>query len=85
MPAHTVPLSGTLVVTTDESLRDRVGFQLYMAEQGQTGEKEDAKCSVIPLVLDYLYTGQPDQAWAELYRLYPYPDVETLRAEIEEA
>jgi len=32
------------------------------------------KCAVLPLVLDYLYTGQADQAWAALNRLYHYPD-----------
>jgi hypothetical protein len=32
------------------------------------------KCAVLPLVLDYVYIGQADQAWATLNRLYDYPD-----------
>jgi len=43
------------------------------------------KCTVLPLVLDYLYAGLPEPAWAELYRLYTPPDVETFRAEIQSA
>lgn len=59
-----------------------------LAEQGVPGEmcEYDAttKCSVLPVVLDYLYSGLPDTAWAELYRLYDYPDVDSLRTEIEQ-
>lgn len=43
---------------------------------------ETTKCAVLPVVLDYLYSGQPDQAWSELARLYPYPDREQFRQEI---
>ena len=40
---------------------------------------------MLPLVLDYLYTGRPEKAWSELDRLYTGPDVEAFRAEIEQA
>jgi hypothetical protein len=43
------------------------------------------KCAVLAVVLDYLYAGLPQYAWAELYRLYHYPDVDVFRAEIEQA
>jgi hypothetical protein len=41
------------------------------------------KCGVLPVVLDYLYSGRASDAWAELYQWYAYPDVDTWRAEIE--
>jgi hypothetical protein len=40
------------------------------------------KCAVLPLVLDYLYTGQADQAWMALGRVYHYPDRLVFWAEI---
>jgi len=46
---------------------------------------ESPECQVLPLVLDYLYTGQPEKAWSELDRLYTGPDVEAFGAEIEQA
>lgn len=56
------------------------------AEAATPGEycewDETTKCAVLPVVLDYLYSGQWDKAWAELDRLYPYADKETFREEI---
>ena len=46
---------------------------------------ESPECQVLPLVLDYLYSGQPEKAWSELDRLYTGLDVEAFRAEIEQA
>jgi hypothetical protein len=43
------------------------------------------KCGVLPLVLDYLYSGQDGRAWAELDRLYDGPDVLLFWAEIVQA
>ena len=40
------------------------------------------KCAVLPVVLDYLYSGQPEMAWSELERLYPYEDREEFKQEI---
>lgn len=64
--------------------RDTV--QAELATPGGKGEFDGTtKCAVLALVLDYLYAGFPERAWTEFYRLYPYPDRETFRAEIEEA
>ena len=38
------------------------------------------KCSVLPLVLDYLYSGQTDQGWKVLHEYYTYPDVDEIEA-----
>lgn len=46
------------------------------------GDDGTPKCGVLPLVLDYLYMGQPEKAHQELLRLYPYPDVELFWNEI---
>ena len=35
---------------------------------------QTTKCVVLPLVLDYLYSGQADRVWTELNGLYHYPD-----------
>jgi hypothetical protein len=42
------------------------------------------KCGVLPLVLDYLYSGQVDRGWEALYHYYQLPDVEAFRADIEQ-
>ena len=44
---------------------------------------ETSKCAVLPLILDYLYSGRMDQAWEVLERYYSFPDADTFRAEIE--
>jgi len=49
-----------------------------MCEWDETG-----KCSVLPLVLDYLYSGRIAQAWEALARYYALPDASAFRAEIE--
>lgn len=41
------------------------------------------KCAVLPLVLDYLYSGAPAKAWEALALYYKYPDAAKFRAEIE--
>jgi hypothetical protein len=68
---------------------DDIATHTQMAEQAEPGAMGEwdgtTKCSVLPLVLDYLYSGQPDQAWAALKRWYSHPDLESFRAEIEEA
>jgi hypothetical protein len=42
-----------------------------------------AKCGVLPLVLDYLYSGDPNEAWGALELYYPFSDRDEFRAEIE--
>lgn len=58
-----------------------------LAETAVPGEMcewdNDTKCAVLPLVLDYLYSGRAAEAWAALEQLYPYPDAQVFRAEIE--
>ncbi len=41
-----------------------------------------SKCSVLPLVLNLLYSGQTEAAWAALDRYYPDADRDDFRAEI---
>ena len=54
------------------------------AEPGEFGEwDETTKCGVLPLMLDYLYTGQAVLAWMELDRLYDFPDGRVFWAELE--
>lgn len=45
---------------------------------------EIAASAVTQLVLLYLYTGRPTEAWEALYRHYSFPNVEDLRQRIEE-
>lgn len=69
-----------------DSYAPMIAEHVYRAEAGQPGGLGEwdntTKCSILPLVLDYLYTGQKDKAYAELYRLYLYPDVEDFWKEI---
>jgi hypothetical protein len=54
------------------------------AKPGSAGEDDrTTKCSVLPVVLDYLYSGDAPKAWSEFQRLYTFPDAATFRAEIE--
>ncbi|MCX6093456.1 MAG: hypothetical protein NTY63_01365, partial [Candidatus Bipolaricaulota bacterium] len=69
-------------------LDDAIGRDLGLAEQGAAGSvlgewDETSKCSVLPLVLDYLYAGRIAEAWDALARYYPFPDSAAFRAEIE--
>jgi hypothetical protein len=53
------------------------------ASPGDLGEWDmTTKCAVLPLVLDYLYMGQTERAWAELRRLNTFPDVAEFQAKI---
>ena len=67
---------------------DDIARDLKLAEEatpGGMGEWDnDTKCAVLPLVLDYLYSGRADEAWAAFDRLYTYPDASVFRAEIEQ-
>jgi len=54
------------------------------APDGEMGEFDGTnKCAVLPVVLNYLYSGQYDMAWSEFYRLYRGTDAEAFRTEIE--
>ncbi len=53
------------------------------AQPEEMGEWDGTtKCSVLPLVLDYLYSGQPGLAWDTLVQYYAYPDRALLWAEV---
>jgi hypothetical protein len=66
---------------------DAIAAHTALAEQavpGGLGEWDaTTKCAVLPLVLDYLYSGQPDQAWAALENYYQFPDAAAFREEIQ--
>ncbi|MFT3890502.1 MAG: hypothetical protein QM730_02620 [Anaerolineales bacterium] len=36
---------------------------------------DETQCTILPLVLDYLYSGQRDKAWDILKSYYPFPDL----------
>lgn len=78
-----VPASPKFASLYEESITQ----DMQRAEQaapGEYGENDNTnKCSVLPVVLDYLYSGQTDKAWSELSRLYTFPDVDQFRSEIE--
>lgn len=47
-----------------------------------SGDIERAKCLALAPVLNYLYSGRLVEAWEELNRLYPYPDVNEFHYDI---
>ncbi|MEN6368508.1 MAG: hypothetical protein ABFD77_02285 [Thermotogota bacterium] len=70
-------------------LEDSIEQDLQLAEQGAAGSvlgewDETSKCSVLPLVLDYLYAGRIAEAWDALARYYPFPDRTAFQTEIEQ-
>ncbi|MCP4541647.1 MAG: hypothetical protein GY832_31325 [Chloroflexi bacterium] len=46
---------------------------------------QTTKCAVLPLILDYLYSGQTDQAWTKLNELYHHSDTLLFWAEVMQA
>jgi hypothetical protein len=66
---------------------DDIAMHTTLAAQAVPGgmceDDGTTKCAVLPLVLDYLYSGRATDAWAQLYQWYAYPDVDTFRAEVE--
>ncbi|MDD5645905.1 MAG: hypothetical protein PHW86_01910 [Candidatus Bipolaricaulis sp.] len=69
-------------------LDDAIGRDRGLAEQGAAGSvlgewDETSKCSVLPLVLDYLYAGRELEAWHALDRYYPFADRAAFQTEIE--
>jgi hypothetical protein len=60
--------------------------QAEYAEPGELGEWDASnKCSILPVVLDFLYSGQDSMAWDTFSRLYTYPDALLFWAEIRQA
>jgi len=60
-----------------------------MAEDAVAGDlaewDETTKCAVLPLLLDYLYTGQADQAWIAFNRFYAHSDALLFWSEVVQA
>ncbi|MCL4254033.1 MAG: hypothetical protein KJ043_09670 [Anaerolineae bacterium] len=55
------------------------------AVAGGAGEWDNTtKCQVLPIVLDYLYSGQSDAAWEALNAYYREADLTEFRAQIEQ-
>jgi hypothetical protein len=69
----------------DEICLDTERAQAAAAGGADWGWDGTPKCEVLPLVLDYLYSGDPDAAWDALETYYRFPDRDAFRAEIEAA
>jgi hypothetical protein len=67
----------------DEIERDMGLARARGCEGSDGGWDGTGKCAVLPLVLDYLYSGDSAAAWAALATYYPEADRDTFRAEIE--
>jgi hypothetical protein len=53
------------------------------AQPGELGEWDGtSKCAVLPLVLDYIYTGQDEEAWEAFRRFYTHADAMLFWAEM---
>jgi hypothetical protein len=67
----------------DEIRRDTERAKLALTGGGDAGWDGTPKCDVLPLVLDYLYSGDPEAAWEALEAYYLFPDRDAFLAEIE--
>jgi hypothetical protein len=67
----------------DEIRRDTERAKLALTGGGDAGWDGTPKCDVLPLVLDYLYSGEPEAAWDALETYYLFSDRDAFRAEIE--
>lgn len=69
-----------------QSYTDDISKNILLAANAQPtiGDWDGTtKCSVLPLILDYLYSGQDDKAWEALALYYAYPDLEALKTDIQ--
>ncbi len=69
---------------TEDIVRDRQDA-IGAKAQDKCEWDNSTKCSVLPVVLDYLYSGRQDKAWAELHNYYRFQDEKTFRQEIWDA
>ena len=67
----------------DEIRLDTEHAKLALTGGGDAGWDGTPKCDVLPLVLDYLYSGDPEAAWDAFETYYLFPDRDAFRAEIE--
>ena len=69
-----------------EEYSQEILTQTQAAETATVGERsewdETTKCSVLPMVLAHIYSGDLETARSELRRIYTYPDVDTFWDEI---
>ncbi len=63
--------------------RDTERARAALSTGADLGWDGTPKCEVLPLVLDLLYSGDPDGAWRALEAHYPFPDRDAFRVEIE--
>ena len=71
------------VLYQDEICLDTQRARALGLEEADGGWDGTGKCDVLPLVLDYLYSGRAASAWAALEAYYPESDRDAFRAEIE--
>jgi hypothetical protein len=69
----------------DEIRLDTERAKLALTGGGDAGWDGTPKCDVLPLVLDYLYAGEPEAARDALETYYLFSDRDAFRAEIEAA
>jgi len=67
----------------DEIRLDTERAKLALIGGGDTGWDGTPKCDVLPLVLDYLYSGEPEAAWDAVEAYYLFSERDAFRAEIE--
>jgi hypothetical protein len=77
-----VPASPHFAQLYAEVIVQHTGLAEGATAEGMGEWDQTTKCGVLPLVLDYLYTGRADRAWEEFSRLYAYPDALLFWAEI---
>ncbi len=69
-----IPASPSFAHLYAESIAHSTEMAENATPEGMGEWDQTTKCGVLPLVLDYLYSGQADLAWSEFNRLYHYPD-----------
>jgi hypothetical protein len=59
-------------------------IQDFSPDSSRTQEilHDETQCTVLPLVLDYLYSGQRDNAWKVLEDYYPFEDLNNFKSDI---
>ena len=69
---------------TDDIAEDTIGAErVARANVSESGEwDETTKCSVLPLVLDYIYLGDLETARSELDRVYTFDDLDQFWNEV---
>ena len=77
-----VPVSPQFTDLYEQDLTLHAGLPGECIECGWDGTD---KCGVLPLVLDYLYTDRPSEAWQALEQLYDEPDQVLFWADVVQA